>query len=297
MKTSLDCLICFMRQARSTGMLATDDEHLQRRLIDSAGQFLATANPELSPPENAIGLYTMMADILKSEDPFAQVKHQSNASALLLKKEVEQQIVNADDPLRAAIRVAIGGNIIDYAAQHVFDLEKTMKACFTREFVLDDYPSLLQTIQRAQEGVEVLYLCDNCGEIVFDALLIDQLKRRGCRVTAAVRETPIINDATMEDALAAGLDKICPVITNGTGCPGTPLAECSAQFQQHFSNADCIISKGMGNYETLSDEQANIYFLFTVKCPEVARHVTAQRKLAKDRLQGTGEMILMQQSL
>ena len=85
------------------------------------------------------------------------------------------------------------------------------------------------------------------------------------------------------------------MITNGTGCPGTPLADCNAAFQQHFNEADLIISKGMGNYETLSEVQAPVFFLFTVKCAEVARHVTARKHLASDLLQGTGEMILMQQ--
>jgi len=169
-----------------------------------------------------------------------------------------------------------------------------MADCLDREFVLDDYPALQQA--SAGSAVNVLYLCDNCGEIVFDALLVQQLQQQGCRVTVAVREQPIINDATMADARLCGLDGICPVITNGTGCPGTPLADCSDRFKEHFGTADVIISKGMGNYETLSDEQLPIFFLFTVKCSEVARHVTARKQLAPGILSGTGEMILMQQN-
>ena len=296
MQTSLDCLICFMRQARSTGMLATSNEQIRRQIINRAGQYLTKVQPELSPPENAVGLYRMMADVLQVADPFAEVKEQSNLFAQRMKSEMEKQIVAADDPLRAAIRIAIGGNIIDYAAQHVFNIEQTMKACLTRKFVLDDYSILQKNIGTARSGVDVLYLCDNCGEIVFDTLLIKQLKRHGCRVTAAVRSVPIINDATMVDAQVAGLDKICPVITNGTGCPGTPLGHCSREFQDCFTQADCIISKGMGNFETLSEVRENIFFLFTVKCSEVARHVTRLKHLQKGQLKGEGEMVLMQQS-
>lgn len=296
MQTSLDCLVCFIRQARSTGKLATDDPAAQRLLIDEAGKYLATVDPKRSPPENAVRLYAIMADVLQSADPFARVKQESNTFGLSIRDDMAARIADSPDPLRAAIRVAIGGNIIDYAAQHVFDVEDTMNTCLTREFVLDDYPVLQQALQGDGDH-ELLYLCDNCGEIVFDGLLIRQLQAQGCRVTAAVREHPIINDATMEDARTCGLDKVCPVITNGTGCPGTPLTDCSEEFQHHFRAADIIISKGMGNYETLSEEKAPIFFLFTVKCSQVARHVSERKQLAPNTLTGTGEMILMGQAV
>jgi uncharacterized protein with ATP-grasp and redox domains len=295
MQTSLDCLVCFIRQAGSTGKLATDDSILQRRIIEAAGNFLAAVDPERSPPENAVSLYTKIAEILQVKDPFARVKQEGNSFALGIRNDLAARIDGAADPLRAAIRVAIGGNIIDYAAQHVFDVEETMNTCLTREFILDDYPALQAAMDAAGPEPELLYLCDNCGEIVFDGLLIRRLQKQGCRVTAAVREFPIINDATMQDARFTGLDRVCPVITNGTGCPGTPLADCSEEFIRHFKAADIIISKGMGNYETLSEEKAPIFFLFTVKCSQVARHVTERKQLVAGTLTGTGEMILMQQ--
>ncbi|MCI5143996.1 MAG: DUF89 family protein [Candidatus Electrothrix sp. AR3] len=183
--------------------------------------------------------------------------------------------------------------MIDYAAQHIFNAAETMQACFEREFILDDYPVLLQALNRT--APTVLYLCDNCGEIVFDGLLIEQLQHRGCQVTAAVRGYPVINDATLADARLCGLDKICPVISNGTACPGTPLAQCSEDFKQHFQDADLIISKGMGNFETLATEPAPIFFLFTVKCRQVARHLTKRQRLAPEILTGDGEMVLLQQ--
>jgi uncharacterized protein with ATP-grasp and redox domains len=294
MQTTLDCLVCFIRQARAAGLLATEDPELRRRMINEAGRLLASVDPAASPPENAVPLYDAFARILGTGDPFARVKAESNHFALDLRDEMAAEIAAAQDPLRAAVRVAIGGNIIDYAAQHVFDAEKTMASCLEQEFVLDDYAALLRVLQ-APGTKNVLYLCDNCGEIVFDGLLIRELQQRGCRVTAAVRALPIINDATMEDARACGLDSICPVITNGTGCPGTPLAQCSPEFRDHFTRADLIISKGMGNYETLSEAGAPLFFLFTVKCSEVARHVTRRKHLAPGSLTGSGEMILMRQ--
>lgn len=119
----------------------------------------------------------------------------------------------------------------------------------------------------------LLYLADNCGEIVFDKLLIEQLLALGCNLTLAVRRSPIINDATLEDARLCGLDALCPVIDNGADVPGTPLAACSPEFRRAFAQADGIISKGMGNFECLSEVQAPIFFLFIVKCTTVRNHL------------------------
>lgn len=292
MRTSLDCLVCYMKQARSIGQLANADAAAQRRLCDEAGHFIAAVDTELSPPENAITLYAAFGRVLGSDDPFARVKRESNELALSLREEIRRKIEAADDPLRAAVRAAIGGNIIDYAAQHSFDAAQTMQDCFTRDFVVDDYPALRAAISN---GRRVLYLCDNCGEIVFDCLLIKQLLRLGCQVTAAVRGGPIINDATLDDARLCGMEQLCPVISSGIACPGTPLALCSEEFRAQFHAAALIISKGMGNFETLSETAAPIFFLFTVKCGQVARHLTERLGLAPDTLRGSGEMALLRQ--
>jgi uncharacterized protein with ATP-grasp and redox domains len=292
MRTSLDCLVCFMKQARSVGKLAGADAAAQRLLCDEAGRFIPTVDSELSPPENAMALYAAFADILATDDPFAQVKQESNELALSLRGEIRAKIEAADDLLRAAVQAAIGGNIIDYAAQHTFDAAQTMQDCFARDFVVDDYPALREAIGA---GCKVLYLCDNCGEIVFDCLLIEQLQRFGCHVTAAVRGGPIINDATLEDARFCGLTERCPVVSSGIACPGTPLALCSEEFQTQFHTAELIISKGMGNFETLSEVAAPIFFLFTVKCGQVARHLSERLGLASGALQGIGEMVLLRQ--
>ena len=295
MRTSLDCLVCYMKQARSLGQLAAADAATQRRLCDEAGRFVAIVDTELSPPENAIALYAAFGRILGSDDPFARVKRESNELALSLRDEIRLKIEAANDPLRAAVRAAIGGNIIDYAAPHSFDAAQTMQECFTRDFVVDDYPALREAVSEA--GCNVLYLCDNCGEIVFDCLLIEQLLRLGCHVTAAVRGGPIINDATLKDARLCGMDQLCHVMRSGTACPGTPLTMCSQEFQAQFSAAEVIISKGMGNFETLSEVAAPLFFLFTVKCAEVATHLSQQLGLGPSSLSGSGEMVLLRQRM
>ncbi len=292
MRTDLECLVCFMRQALAAARLSTEDPRLRRRVVDEAGRMLSLVNLERTPPENAVFLYRLIAGITGRQDPFKELKHTSNVFALSLYDSISSQVEAAADPLRAAIHFAACGNIIDYAAQHSFDAAKSMAECTSQAFLVDDYPALVEQVQGTAQP-KVLYLADNCGEIVFDSLVIRELQKTGCEVTLAVRGAPIINDATMEDAVFCGLTSLCRVIDNGTDCPGTPLADCSAEFRRCFAEADIILSKGMGNFETLSDVDAPLFFLFTVKCSRVASYLNdlfAEQELG---LTGTGEMMFI----
>jgi uncharacterized protein with ATP-grasp and redox domains len=117
----------------------------------------------------------------------------------------------------------------------------------------------------------VLYLTDNAGEIAFARFLIEQMLHiKKLRIVVAVREKPIINDATLEDALKVGLNEVATIISNGSDAPATILSQCSPKMRGYDQAADLIIAKGQGNYESLSDRAENIFFLFKVKCPVVA---------------------------
>ncbi len=290
MQTDLECLVCFVRQALSAARLSTRDPRLQRRVIDETGRMLSRVALERTPPENAVFLYRLIAEITGRQDPFQELKHQSNVFALSLYDSISAQVESAADPLRAAIHFAACGNIIDYAAQHSFDAAESMAECTSRSFLVDDYPTLVEQISGTKRP-KILYLADNCGEIVFDSIVIGELQKTGCEVTLAVRGAPIINDATMEDAVFCGLTSVCRVIDNGTGCPGTPLADCSTEFKRCFAEADIILSKGMGNFETLSDVDVPLFFLFTVKCSRVARYVNHLFPGRDLGISGTGEMM------
>ena len=297
MQTHLDCLVCFMRQALAAARLSTNDSKLHRNVINEVGRMLAKIDLGKTPPENAVFLYRLIAELTGNSDPFADLKRQSNEFALSLRDQISDTIAGASDPLRTALRFAACGNIIDYAAQHSFDATTTMAECGSQPFVVDDYPRLLDRLEHsALEKTKILYLADNCGELVFDGLLIGELQRLGCVVTLAVRGRPIINDATMDDVRACGLNTLCRVIDNGTGCPGTPLADCSDIFQQAFADADVILSKGMGNFETLSDVSAPLFFLFTVKCIRVASYLRKVTGKNDQEITGSGEMVFIEQS-
>lgn len=283
-----------MRQALAAARHSTEDPDLQRQVVDEVGQMLAAIDLVKTPPENAVFLYRLIADITGKVDPFAELKQQSNSFALSIRDGVQDKIKRSKDPLRTALGFAACGNVIDYAAQHSFDPVQAMEQCEHKEFLLDAYDVFWEKLEQCRPA-KVLYLADNCGEIVFDGLLIAELQQMGAEVVLAVRGGPIINDATMEDVHSCGLDALCRVIDNGTSCPGTPLPACSVSFQETFADADIILSKGMGNFETLSDVAAPIFFLFTVKCNRVAQHVRKLTGKNEQEISGNVEMIFLQQ--
>ena len=268
MRTTLDCYPCFVRQALYTARLANASEDSQLKIMHDAFELFRRFDMTKSPPENAVSLYEMLAGFSDSGDPFHALKKESNRLAGQLAFRARRLIDSSPDPLLAALKFAIAGNVIDYGAQHDFNIEEALENCLAQEPVINDYDMLKKAIEKAEN---ILYLGDNCGEIVFDRLVCETLQDK--RITFAVKERPIINDATMSDALFCGLDQYSTVISNGTGCPGTPLDHCSDVFQESFKSADLIISKGQGNFETLSETRGPVYFLLTVKCKVVCSHI------------------------
>jgi uncharacterized protein with ATP-grasp and redox domains len=247
----------------------------------------------LSPPVNAVSIYTRIAELGGCEDPFAALKKESNEAAVQLRPRLEEIIESSADPAATAVKLAMAGNIIDYGAQQTFDVEQTIGNCLDKEPWGSGMAQFLADVDRSGR---ILYLGDNCGELVFDGLFIKQLAGQGKEVVLAVKERPIINDALPVDAVVCGLDKYCTVITNGTGCPGTPLARCSENFQEVFLNADLIISKGQGNFETLVGAKGPIYYLLTVKCGVVAdhlEHLTDRSAASKTGRPALGTMVLL----
>ncbi len=270
MQTGNDCLVCFLRQALATVRRSTPDPEQQWRLTGEIGAMLAGFDPQVPPPENAVHYYRLIARRTGVADPYAAEKQESNIFALGLEARTRELILQEDDPLLAALQFAINANVLDYGAQHQLDREAALASC-RQPLMINHYPALVQQLSAKPN---ILYLADNCGEIVFDKLVIEHLLAAGCKVTVAVRQDPIINDAMLEDAVYCGLDRLCPVITNGADVPGTALGMCSEAFRRQFAGADCIISKGMGNFECLSEVTAPIFFLFMVKCSSVLAYLT-----------------------
>lgn len=270
MNTSLDCIPCFARQTLEAARFFTDDPQVHGQALREVLRYVADMDLTHSPPTVAQRIHRRLREIVGAEDPYRQVKDSFNRMAMEMLDDLAVQVASSDDPLMLAMRLAIAGNVIDLGVDGGIDEDDARRALGA---VLDEpFYGQIETFRAEIDKAErILYLADNCGEVVFDQLLIRQLPTE--RVTVAVRGGPILNDATMDDARATGLCDLVEVIDNGSDAPGTILSDCSERFQDYFGRADLILAKGQGNFETLSEVDANIYFLLKVKCPVIARHI------------------------
>ena len=217
-------------------------------------------------------LHRMLRDELRNSDPYREQKLRATTDALSFLGEAEQRVREAPDPFLEAVVIAIASNLLDLGAPGGSDapVAELMEQAVDVQLDPDAVAELRQAVRRASS---VLYLADNAGEIVLDRPLIDQIGRD--KVTVGVRGSPIINDATRFDADLAGLTGCYRIIDNGSDIPGTWLPECTESFVREFEQADVVLAKGQGNYETLSDCAREVFFLFRVKCQAVARDVGA----------------------
>jgi len=280
MKTHLECIPCFFSQALGTARLAGADPDQQRKTLDELARMLPGFSFCVSPPEHTQHMYRSIIEITENVDPFKTIKEKSNRLALGVYDSLKDRVFAAGDPLREAVELAILGNIIDFGLRKSLDVDRELERIVSgsasgldsRRRPIFHYREFESALRGASS---VLYLGDNAGEVVFDRLLIEEIKRSypDKRLVYAVRESPIINDALEADARECGLDRVVAIISSGSRAPGTILDQCTEEFKNLFSTVDMIISKGQGNYETLSEEGGPIFFLFMAKCTVVARHL------------------------
>jgi len=267
MKAYLDCVPCFVRQGLELVRTTTNDESRQEEALREMLLAISRIDLSQSPPRMGQILHRVARTLLDNEDPYRQIKNRSNALALKLYPELKSITANSSDPFATTVGLSIAGNIIDSAVKSSLseaDVRQSIQESLDRPVRGD-----LERFRRAvSEAADILYLADNAGEIVFDRLLIELLPYE--KVTVVVRGRPIINDATLVDAETAGLTALVEVIDNGSDAPGTILEDCSSAFQERFRQADLVIAKGQGNYETLSEIDKTIFFLLKVKCRVIA---------------------------
>ncbi len=264
MKTNTHCIPCFLRQANETLDRISVPENKKREILKAVSDAIFKVPFEKSPPHVARKVYEVISELTGIEDAYKKEKKHANELVLKLYPELKKRINNSGNPLFEAVRLAAIGNIIDLGVKSTFNLEEELKEDSNTEFKIFDFEIFKDKLSKAKN---ILYIADNTGEIVFDKLLIEEIKKP---VTIAVRGKPIINDATLEDALNCGLDKVAHVISSGSDGPAAILDSCSREFLDIFDKADFIISKGQGNFEELCDRDEPIFFIFKAKCPAVA---------------------------
>ncbi len=280
MRTYLDCIPCFFKQALEAGKIAGASQVTQKRILDKLAKDFSKFSLSASPPEIGRTIYGIVKEVTKKKDPFAQIKAKSNRLALKMYKKLKNKVAYSSDRLLMAVELAIAGNIIDYGVKNSLNVDAELAKILAQENrsikqeskAIFDYKSFKHALKRSSA---ILYLGDNAGETVFDRVLIEEIKRidKAKNITYVVKKSPVINDALIKDAIDCGIDKTAKIISSGSDAPGTVLPLCKKSFLNLFNKADMVISKGQGNFEALSGVKRPVFFLFMAKCPVVAQHV------------------------
>lgn len=271
-----ECIGCIIAQSERVCEAIDADETLRAQITSYVTTALQDADFTLSPPVIAAPLYEGMAKLANTTDLYEKQKQHASEQAETYLPFLRETITQSTDPLIAALKTAVVGNVIDLAAEVSFDLHDAINSVFTTSFAHDDTETLRYALNKAKS---LLYIGDNAGEHIFDALSIQCLQELypQLSITYMVRGNPIINDVTMKEAHEAGIGKICSLMNSGVPTPGFVYESASHEAQTFFDTADLILAKGMGNYECMSPERrTNICFLLKVKCSVVARSLNRE---------------------
>lgn len=221
-----------------------------------------------SAPVAVRNIYRIQKEMFGFEEKYSEIKRHFNQLMMEKEPKLQENLQNAEERLKLAIQYAMTGNYIDFGAMDHVDeraLEHFFEEAENNPVNEHEYTALKKELMQAEK---IVYLHDNCGEIVADKLLIQEIKtlNPNAKITSVVRGYDVVNDATIEDAEQIGLSKVVNVIGNGSDVGGTCLEELSEEARRIIDSADVIIAKGQGNFETLQMCGKNIYYIFMCKC-------------------------------
>ena len=279
MKISYECGPCFLRQAREALDLSCDDDLLKIEIMNDIFDFLSD-NFTRNTNSNKTGsiIHGMIKSKTGCEDPYYNEKIKGNEIALSYLDDVKK-ILKENDTLESYVKIAIIGNILDFGAFTLDDdIDAIINESLKKDLAVKDIEEFENSLKKHDKA---LYLVDNTGEIVFDKLLMGKIKEYGVDITIAVKSEPILNDACMKEAIEAGLDEFGQIVEIGAGTVGYVDSEISDEFREIFNSHEFIISKGMGNYEGLTEtdlSDKDIYFLLCAKCNTIARDIGVNLK-------------------
>jgi len=274
MRIQEKCIPCIVNQAiKVADMVGLEDKNeLLRKVFTYLSQveFNTSSTPELIEE-----IFKLIKKETGNGDPYKETRLHYNKMFLEQIPDLEQEINGVENPFLEAIKYAIIGNVIDFNPIHNL-LLSDIETCFLRlkgeQLTINDSNLLMHEISKADM---ILYLGDNCGEICLDKILIKKIKELNpsCHVFFGTRGEAVVNDSLEEDAYLVGIEDYATIISNGDSSLGTVLYRTSKRFQEIYQNADIVIAKGQANYECLSNENKNIYFLLMTKCGVIANDI------------------------
>ncbi len=272
MNATLDCLPCLGKNAVDVARRITNDASQRDAIVSRALHLLAECDRTMPPPFYAAAIHRIAKETSgqADADPYLEEKRRSNQLAEKLLTELKKSNHYAPNDFESRMRLAIAGNILDFGIFADLDIQaalQTVIQAFTKDI---DRAAIAELQERMESANRILYILDNCGEAVFDREFIAPYR---AKTTIGVRGFPVFNDVTKSDLADSRLDAFAAdVVENASDIPGTIIDLAGKPFQRAFHDADLVISKGQGNFETLCDTpHPAIAFLFMAKCPVVCK--------------------------
>jgi hypothetical protein len=276
-KLYLDCVPCYIRQALDAAKMVTDDKVLLERILRES------LKAAVDFDSGSIGLLTqakiqkIIKELLPDSDPYKEIKKKFNLICLELEEKLKIIIKESANPFETSLRISLAGNIIDFGPKQNLSKKVILDAIKKAQHQNLNESKVELLKENIDKSEKILFIGDNAGEIVLDKIFIEELPRN--KITYVVRGGPVLNDSTMTDAEMVGMTKLVKVITTGLDMPAAILALCSKEFLNEYEKSDLVLSKGQGNYEALSDENKNIFFLLKIKCPVIAESFDSRYKV------------------
>ena len=281
MNTPDRCIPCLLKQVDQTARLFGLSDASTAEMNDRFRLFLQESHTNGSPPEMAAYIQELLVSYTGNADPYKEIKHNSNRQVLAVVEDLRASVEDSSNPLKTAVALACAGNIIDYGVfSSGIDVRREIGAILVRElaeigsesterFQFAEFSAALDKAER------LLYIGDNAGEIVFDLVLLETIKGLYPNLTIhfATRGKPILNDVLVDDACMVGIDSVATIVSSGVPTPGLVLSLATEEFLSIYDSCDLIVSKGQGNFESLSIPDPRIFFLFITKCEVVANLV------------------------
>lgn len=271
MRSELDCIACAVNQMLNTVRIASDDPEKHKEVLRAVLEYLVKADWSRTPADLSSDLYQLVYKMTGNTDPYKEIKRQQNETALRLVPEMYRMVNDSEDKLRTAAKLAVVGNIIDCGIRRDHNIVEELRAGMQLPMAVDDFDKFRQMFKNASR---IFYACDNAGEIVFDRVFIEQMKqeRPEVEIIACVRGGPVLNDATRDDAILVGLDKVARIVDTGLAAIGVLLHRVSDELKHLINQSDIIVSKGQGNFETLDEiTDGRVFFILRAKCPMIAQ--------------------------
>jgi damage-control phosphatase, subfamily I len=261
------CIPCIIAQAYNTARIFTNgNKEIQLQILKEVCTEVNNIDPDCTAPGFSSTIQNSLQRNLGIINPYEKIKKTNLKIARQFLPYLETLIKSSNDPLEMSVRASIVGNIIDMGANPNFDIEAEVNRITSGGIIMADLYRFKEDLNNSSL---ILYIGDNFEEALFDIFFLKELSP--VRVVFAVRSAPILNDITLDDAKYLGIDKICKIIESGSTIAGTDLTMCTPEFKDLYREADIVIAKGQGNYETLMNEERPIYFLFKIKCEVISR--------------------------